>query len=136
MSQEASYGDYSYYPKAAERYVAAAFKEETGDYPAYSVIALISLSMGIRAAKELGAATVGGAVQHWVVNGKAVDGMISCLAGLQIHKRRFLTATFPILLETWKGLRDFQKGKALSKQNISRNLLFFVGYYLSYAKIL
>jgi len=126
--------DYSYYPREGERYLVEAFKEETGDYPGYSVIALLSLAVGTRSATELGAATLGGVVQHFVVKGSGVDGMISCLAGVQIHKRRFTTAAFPILLETWKGLREFQKGKALSKENISRNLLFFVGYFLSYAK--
>ena len=126
--------DYSYYPKEGERYIVDAFKEETGDYPAYSVLALISLAMGIRSGKEFVAGTVGGAVQHFAAEGKAVDGMVSCLAGVQIHKRRFLTSAFPVLLETWKGLRDFQKGNGMSKQNISRNLLFFVGFYLSYGR--
>ena len=127
-------GDYSYYPKEGERYIEDVFKGETGDYPAYSVVALISLAMGIRSAEEFGAGTLGGAIQHFAVEGKAVDGMVSCLAGVQIHKRRYLTSAFPVLLETWKGLRDFQKGKGFTKQNISRNVLFFVGFYLSYAR--
>lgn len=126
--------DYSYYPKEGERYVEEAFKKETGEYPAFSVLALFSLALGVRSASEFVAGTVGGVVQHFVAQGQGVDGMVSCLAGVQIHKRRFATAAFPVLLETWKGLRDFQKGKALEKESISRNSLFLVGWLLSYMK--
>lgn len=126
--------DYSYYPKEGERYIVEAFREETGDYPAYSVLALLSLAMGIRSAAEFMAGTLGGAIQHFAAEGKAVDGMVSCLAGVQIQKRRYFTSAFPVLLETWKGLRDFQKGKGLSKENLTRNGLFFVGFYMAYAK--
>ena len=100
----------------------------------YSVLALFSLAFGIKHVKEFVAGTAGGVIQHFVAEGEGVDGMVSCLAGVQIQKRRYTTAAFPVLLETWKGLRDFQKGKALSKQNISRNGLFFLGFLMSYFK--
>ena len=126
--------DYSFYPREGERYFVEAFQKETGEYPAYSVLALFSLAFGIKHVKEFAAGTVGGVIQHFVADGEGVDGMVSCLAGVQIHKRRYTTAAFPVLLETWKGLRDFQKGKALSKQNISRNGLFLLGFLMSYFK--
>ena len=126
--------DYSYYPREGERYFVEAFRKETGEYPAYSVLALFSLAFGIKNVTEFTAGTVGGVIQHFVADGEGVDGMVSALAGVQIRKGRFSTAAFPILLETWKGLKDFQKGKALSKQNISRNVLFFVGYLMAHLK--
>ena len=126
--------DYSFYPREGEKYFVEAFQRETGEYPAYSVLALFSLAFGIKHVKEFVAGTAGGVIQHFVAEGEGVDGMVSCLAGVQIQKRRYTTAAFPVLLETWKGLRDFQKGKYLSKQNISRNGLFFLGFLMSYFK--
>ena len=123
-----------YYPGVFEQYVETTFKAETGEYPGLAVIALFSLAYGIRSVSEFAAGSIGGVIQHFVADGEGLDGIVSCLAGVQIQKRRFSTAAFPILLETWKGLRDFKKGKGLSKQNISRNALFFLGFGLSYAR--
>ena len=99
-----------------------------------NVIALISLAFGTRGSTEVFAGIVG-FVPHYYIGGDGLDGMISAMTGVQLAKRRWKTAAFPLILETLRTMKDFTKGKVVTKLAISRSAIFVGGYLAAMSRM-
>ena len=91
------------------------------------ILALFSLAFGTSNPAELflGSAAF---IPHYYIGGNGFDGMISVLSGVQIQKRKYATAAFPTLYESYKVMKDFTSGKTVTRQSLSRSVLFVVGW--------
>ena len=135
MALGAEFSDYQYVTKA-EGFLETQYKKYgAGEkLSMLNVIALISLAYGTRGAGEIFAGVVG-FVPHYYIGGDGLDGMISALTGVQLYKRRWKTVAFPLILESLRTLKDFTKGKVLTKLAISRTAIFVGGYVAAMSRI-
>ena len=99
-----------------------------------NVLAMISLALGTRSGKEVFAGALG-FVPHWYIGGDGFDGMISAMTGVQLYKRRWKTVAFPLVLEVLRTMKDFTKGKAITKLAVSRTTIFAVGYIAAMSRM-
>ena len=129
------YSEYAYVTQA-EGFLETKYKKYgRGDkLNKLNIIALISLAFGTRSAKEIFAGVVG-FVPHYYIGGDGLDGMISAMTGVQLAKRRWKTVAFPLILETLRTMKDFTKGKVLTKLAISRSAIFVGGYLAAMSRM-
>ena len=108
------FSEYEYVTKA-ETWLETGYKKYGRDdkLNILNVIALISLAFGTRGSKEIFAGIVG-FVPHYYIGGDGLDGMISAMTGVQLAKRRWKTAAFPLILESLRTMKDFTKGKVVT----------------------
>ncbi len=91
------------------------------------ILALFSLAFGTANPSEIFLGSVA-FIPHYYIGGNGFDGMISVLSGVQIQKRKYGTAAFPTLYESYKVMKDFTSGKTVTRQSLSRSALFVVGW--------
>ena len=99
-----------------------------------NIIAMISLALGTRSGKEVFAGALG-FVPHWYIGGDGFDGLISAMSGVQLAKRRWKTVAFPLVLESLRTLKDFTKGKAITKLAASRTAIFATGFIAAMSRV-
>lgn len=99
-----------------------------------NIIAMISLALGTRSTKEVFAGALG-FVPHWYIGGDGFDGLISAMSGVQLAKRRWKTVAFPLVLESLRTLKDFTKGKAITKLAASRTAIFAAGFIAAMSRV-
>ena len=129
------YSDYKYVTKAETFLEGQYTKFGAGDkLSVLNIIALVSLALGTRGGKEIFAGAVG-FVPHWYIGGDGFDGMVSALTGIQLYKRRWATVAFPLVLETLRTLKDFTKGRAITKLATSRTLIFVAAYIAAMSRV-
>ena len=129
------FSEYGYVTKAETWLETQATQYGRGDkLNVLNIIALISLAFGTRGAKEVFAGVVG-FVPHYYIGGDGLDGMISAMTGVQLAKRRWKTAAFPLILETLRTMKDFTKGKVVTKLAISRSAIFVAGYLAAMSRM-
>ena len=129
------FSDYKYVTEAETFLEGQYTKFGAGDkLSVLNIIALVSLALGTRGGKEIFAGAVG-FVPHWYIGGDGFDGMVSALTGIQLYKRRWATVAFPLVLETLRTLKDFTKGKAITKLATSRTLIFVAAYIAAMSRV-
>ena len=113
----------------AEEWLETRYKQVSGgdDLKFIKVAALISLAFGVSGPAELLLAS-GGMLAQYFADSDGIDGIISVLSGVQLAKRKYTTMAFPAMLESYKMLKDFQKGKTVTKQSLTRTSIFVVGW--------
>ena len=99
-----------------------------------NIIAMISLALGTRSTKEVFAGAIG-FVPHWYIGGDGFDGLISAMTGVQLAKKRWKTVAFPLVLESLRTLKDFTKGKAITKLAASRTAIFAAGFIAAMSRV-
>ena len=145
MSQTGSAGFGKYYGSEGSDYqfVTEAEKYFEKQYTKYSagdklgllnVVALISLAFGVRSTSEIFVGAVG-FVPHYLAGGDGLDGLISAMTGVQLYKKRWKSVAFPLILETLRTMKDFTKGKVVTKLGISRTLIFVGGYVAAMSRM-
>ena len=124
------------YVTRAEGYLESGYGYGSAKDPLYllNVVALLSLALGIKSSKEIFVGAVG-FVPHWYLGGDGFDGMIAALSGVSLYKKRWMYVAFPLLLEALRTLKDFTKGKQITKLALSRSATFLGGYLAAMSRI-
>ena len=124
------------YVQRAEGYLETGYDTISANDPLYllNVLALMSLAFGVKNVKEIFVGAVG-FVPHWYLGGDGFDGMISALSGVFLYKRRWTYVAFPLLLEALRTMKDFTKGKQITKLALSRSGTFLAGYLIAMSRM-
>ena len=129
------YSEYGYVTRAETFLETQYGKYGAGDkLSILNIIAMISLALGTRSTTEVFAGALG-FVPHWYIGGDGFDGLISAMTGVQLAKKRWKTVAFPLVLESLRTLKDFTKGKAVTKLAASRMTIFAAGYIAAMSRV-
>ena len=124
------------YVQRAEGYLESGYETISAGDPLYllNVLALLSLALGLKNGKEILVGAVG-FVPHWYLGGDGFDGLIAALSGVFLYKKRWTYVAFPLLLEALRTMKDFTKGKQITKLALSRSATFLGGYLVAMSRM-
>jgi len=120
------------YPRRAERWSErmwddAGFQPIKMELPLFQYFATASVAFGISNRYEvlLAAAAHAG----WTIHGnKGLGAIFSSLAGIQMQKGRFKTATLPTILGVYNLVNDFKQGRGMTKSGMHKIGWWALGY--------
>ena len=101
-----------------EKYTNRGIKQFAGsEIPLIKAGSLAMLAFGIRSYKELLFGTASLAAYYYMAkdNEPSLDGAVTGLAGVQIARKQYLSASFPTFIEAYSSFRDWKKGKFMLK---------------------
>ena len=107
------------------------------DIPLIKAGSLAMLAFGIRSYKELLFGTASLAAYYYMAKDDApsLDGAVTGLAGVQIARRQYLSASFPTFIEAYSSFRDWKQGKFMTQKQILKVAIYMIGFYLGLKKM-
>ena len=121
-----------------EEYAGRGIKEFAGsEIPLIKAGSLAMLAFGIRSYKELLFGTASLAAYYYMAkdNEPSLDGAVTGLAGVQIARKQWLSASFPTFIEAYSSFRDWRQGKFMTQKQILKLVIYSIGFYLGLKKM-
>lgn len=107
------------------------------DIPLIKAGSLAMLAFGIRSYKEFVFGTASLAAYYYMAkdDSPSLDGAVTGLAGVQIARKQYFTASFPTFIEAYSSFRDWKQGKFMTQKQILKLAIYMIGFYLGLKKM-
>ena len=107
------------------------------DIPLIKAGSLAMLAFGIRSYKEFVFGTASLAAYYYMAkdDSPSLDGAVTGLAGVQIARKQYFTASFPTFIEAYSSFRDWKQGKFMTQKQILKVAIYMIGFYLGLKKM-
>ena len=95
------------------------------------------LAFGIRSYKELVFGTAALATYYYFAKDDepTLDGAVTGLAGVQIARKQYLSASFPTFIEAYSSFKDWRSGKFMTQKQILKLGIYVTGFWLGLKKM-
>ena len=137
-SQDHLWGFFEQGEEFAEEYVGTGIKKLAGkEIPLIKAGSLAILAYGIRSYREFLFGTASLAAYYYMSKDEdpSLDGAVTGLAGVQIARGQYLTASFPTFIETYSSFKEWRDGKFMTKKQILKLAIYVTGFYLGIKKM-